>query len=108
MQHLDDRITALEQLVSGKHPNEDAFMAELRHRFATPEERETQAKRAADMVGVTPAMGMAQAEAAQLRNSLTEALARLADLEERERKRNLAQEIKDKELAAASQRSATK
>lgn len=92
MQHLDDRITELEQLVSGKHPNEAAFMASLKHKFATPEERAAQADKAQSLVGAGSHMVLS-AEADQLRTSLADALARLEQMEERERKRNLAAEV---------------
>lgn len=86
MQALDDRLTELEMLACGKHPNEQAYIDMLKMKFATPQERIEQAAKAEELSKNRPQMAAADSM------SLADALKRLAELEERERQRNLAAE----------------
>lgn len=81
------RIDEIEKLIAEKHEDAKAFVNSLKLKYGTDEERAAQAAQAeADAKApkhADPTVGL----------SLQDALKRLAELEERERKRNLAAEV---------------
>jgi hypothetical protein len=45
-QQLSDRLDQIEKLIAGKHEDEKGFLAELRLKHGTPEEKAAQASKA--------------------------------------------------------------